>query len=143
MIVVLLLIYGVYRAAAIDRPSGLGLIGLAAVLAVPLAVRLRPDRLLRLRVSPREVCLTSAWRADVVIGRTFALRAVLWVGRPYQGAEPILRGLYLVDGDGVKAFCRPRGFDLHGLQQFFAAGAIPTELVDAGDAPLSDPRQAK
>lgn len=132
--------FGVYRAAAGNAKSGIGIIVVAAVLAAALAPRVRAGRLLFLRVTPLGVRLTNAWRPTLGIDRRADLRAVLWLTRPYEGATPVLRGLYLLDDTGVRSFSRLRSMDPDRLRRFLAAAVIPAELIDAATPPLGDGR---
>lgn len=130
-----LFFFGVERSMSTN--DGLVFVAIAIVIGVGVGRRLRPGRLLTLEVSAMEARVTNAFAPQVVIHRNAALRAVIWVARRYGGAEPALRGLYLVDHDGVRAFSRPMTFSADQVKRFFDAAAIPVEVVDAAQPPFA------
>jgi hypothetical protein len=133
-LVVVVLAYGVYRTATQSAALGAVVIGLAATTLVGVGRRLGPGRLLVLRISPADITLTNSWQPEAVIDRAAGVRAVLWVHARYKGAAPTARGLFLMDGAGVRSSSRPCTFTPERLRRALAATGIPVEVVDAPGA---------
>ena len=133
-VVVIILAYGVSRAAMHSVASGSVIIGVAGATLVGVGRRLGPGRLLVVKVSAAAIILTNSWQPEEVVDRTAAVRALLWVHPRYKGAAPTARGLFLIDDRGVRSSSRPLTFTPERLRRFLAVAGVPLEVVDAPDA---------
>lgn len=133
-IVVVILAFGVYRAATKSNLSGPIVIVLAAVVLAGVGRRLGRGRLLVLKAAPATITLTNSWEPEATIDRTAGIHAVLWVHPRYRGATPRVRGLFLVDAEGARSFSRAHTFATERLRRLLATGGIPVEVVEAATA---------